>query len=692
MPLRARNRFSPAALAAWLLLVATSCEESRSPTDLVVPPVQPITYAAGPSATPQGLFIDEATELTLKATLELRNEWTLDELLVYRVSADGDSLEQLGTLADAGDPLTGDEIAGDGRYSGRLAAMSFGSTQTLYLRLLGRASGSMGGEATQWSAILPLPVAAPAEQSDLDALFALLDEAETDWAELVDDGASDAAAKAQVAAWLAAQDGVAAAFVGPDGNSLWARMASGLHAGLFLPLWIDGPVLAGARSVRGAPGAPARPAVPPAAAAARALPTPPARATRADDDPDRVRSNQILFLSPFHDWLESEGDDPATAIAAQLAEAECPQFPVLSRRDEAADLAAFAACEANGGVCLVTHGTLLDAERVCLLTGERATLASVLAWYWDLHGAEPGLALVSVDGEKRLGVLPAFFARYCQGFPNSLVVLAACSSLHGETMATVLGGAGAGTLVGFDDTVGLDYASDALRDFWTALLEDAGSAGAAADAVSPPSDPGHAGAQFVLRGNRALYFGAGLNNGDFETGLLAGWSAEGDAEVTTQLGDALPQGNYMAIISTGLGTETDAGSLAQTLCLPADADTLRLAWNLFSEEFLEWCDSVNQDAFDVYLVDDAGTTHPLFRRRIEDLCDQVTPAGIAFDQQPGEGDAGVYTTGWHELAVGIAAHAGKTVTLHLAVTDVGDSLYDTAVLLDGIAIGSAAGR
>jgi hypothetical protein len=259
-------------------------------------------------------------------------------------------------------------------------------------------------------------------------------------------------------------------------------------------------------------------------------------------------------------------------------------------------------------------------------------------------------------------------------------------------MAAVLGSAGAGTLVGFDDTVGLDYASDALLAFWTALLGEAGSAGTAVDAVSPANDPGHAGAQFVLRGNRALFFGAGLNNGDFESGLLAGWSAEGDAQVTTQLGDALPQGNYMALISTGLGTETDAGSLAQTLCLPADADTLRLAWNFFSEEFLEWCDSIHQDSFDIYFVDDAGTPQLLFRRRIEDLCDQVTPAGIAFDGQPGEGDAGVYTTGWRSLAVGIAAHAGKTVTLRLAVTDVGDSLYDTAVLLDGIAIESATGR
>ncbi len=690
MPLRARRRFSPAALAAWLLLAATSCEESRSPSALVLPPVQPISYLAGPVATPQGLFVGEATVLSLSATLSVREEWTLDELRVYRVSAAGDSLEHLGNLADDGNLLAGDDIAGDGRFGGRLPAMSIGSAQTLYLRLLALASGSMGGEASLWSAILPLPVAAPIGQAQLDALFALLDEAEADWAALVAGGSSDATAKAEVAAWLGAQSGVAEAFVSPDGNSLWARLVTGLHAGIFLPRWADGPVLGGGRRAAAVAARPAPPRiVPPPGRLARPAPR---RGARAADDPDRVHSNQMLLLSPFHTWLESEGGDPSTAIAAQLGLAECPHFPVLTLRDGEADVAAFAGMAANGGICLTTHGTLLDADRVCLLTGERATLASMLDWYWDLHGIAPGLALVSVDGEKRLGALPAFFARHCQDFPNSLVVLAACSSMRGETLPAVLAEAGVGTLIGFDDTVGLAFASSALTDFWTALLGDAGTAGAALDAVSPASDPGHAGAQIRLLGKRALYFGSGLSNGDFESGQLTGWSAAGDARVITQLGEALPQGRYMAIISTGLGSQTDVGSLSQTLCLPADADTLRLAWNLFSEEFLEWCGSVNQDSFDIFLVDDAQIRYPLFRRRIDDLCDQVTPAGIAFDQQPSEDDAGVYATGWQELAIGIADFAGTTVTLHLAVGDVGDSLYDTAVLLDGIAIATTGTR
>ncbi|MBM4116904.1 hypothetical protein FJ251_04050 [bacterium] len=684
MPRRAHLHFFATALVAWLLLVALSCDEGRAPTGLDLPPLVPIAFTAGPSAAPQGFFTGQSTVIGLSAVLTLRPDWAIDELRAYRVDAAGDSLERLGSLADDGNLLTGDDIAGDGRYAGRLPALSFDTPQTLRLRLLALASGAMGGEAAQWSAILELPVSAPAEQAELDALLDLLAAAEAQWADLIEGGMADAAAKTEVAAWLAGQPGVAAGFVAPDGNTVWLRQATGLTAGVFLPLWADGPVLGGSDGRRGQP----RPAAlrTPAPRAPLAVAAPRAGGQRAAADPDRVGSNLALVLSPFHAWLAGEGGDPGDAVADLLAEAECPHFAVERRRDGEADLAAFANLAGAGAVCLITHGAQLDGERVCLASGETVTLDGLNARYWDLLGSDPALALLRVDGETRFGLLPAFLTRYAQGLPNSLVVVAACSGLAGDGLRSALLDAGAGAVAGFDDTVGLDFAGGAILDFWTALLAAGGTAGSAAAAVSPAVDPGHAQAAFQLAGRNALYFGAGLNNGDFELGQLAGWSRAGDARVVTQLGAALPQGGFMAIVSTGLGSAVDSGSLSQTLCLPEDADTLRLAWNLFSEEFLEWCGSINQDRFDIWLVDDAGVTHPLFRRRIDDLCDQVTPAGIAFDQQPAEDDAGVYTTGWRELAVGIAAHAGRTVTLNIAVGDIGDSYYDTAVLLDDIAI------
>lgn len=682
MPRRAHPRFSAMGLVACLLLAATSCDEGPAPTALDLPPVEPIVFTVGPSAAPQGFFIGESTVVSLSAVLTLRPDWAIDELRVYRVDAAGDSLEQLGALADDGNLLTGDDIAGDGRYAGRLPAFSFDAPQTLRLRLLALAGGSMGGEAAEWSAILELPVSAPAEQAQLDALLALLAAAESQWTALVGGGTADAAAKSQVAAWLAGQAGVAEGFVAPDGNSVWLRETTGLTAGVFLPRWTDGPVLGGGGGRGPAPSAARSYSALPPASVTTALP---ARSARAAD-PDRVGSNLALILSPFHEWLAGEGGDPGDAIAELLAGTACPHFSVTLRRDGEADLAAFAELAAMGAVSIITHGAQLDAERVCLATGEAISLSALNTWYWDLHGAEQALALLRVDGETRLGVLPAFFTRHAQGLPNSLVLVAACGGLAGAGLREALTAAGAGAVAGFDDTVGLGFARGAVIDFWTALLDDDGTAGGAAAAVSPAADPGHAQAAFQLAGNAALYFGAGLNNGDFESGQLAGWSHAGDARVITQLGEALPQGGYMAIVSTGLGSAVDSGTLSQTLCLPADADSLRLAWNLFSEEFLEWCGTINQDRFEIWLVDEAGTTHPLFLRRIDDLCDQVTPAGIAFDQQPGEGDAGVYTTGWRQLAIGIAGHAGHTVTLHIAVGDIGDSLYDTAVLLDAIAI------
>jgi len=53
----------------------------------------------------------------------------------------------------------------------------------------------------------------------------------------------------------------------------------------------------------------------------------------------------------------------------------------------------------------------------------------------------------------------------------------------------------------------------------------------------------------------------------------------------------------MALISTGLGFTTAAGSIAQPVCLPplppgATTWTLSYDWNFFSEEFLEFCGSI----------------------------------------------------------------------------------------------------
>ena len=43
-----------------------------------------------------------------------------------------------------------------------------------------------------------------------------------------------------------------------------------------------------------------------------------------------------------------------------------------------------------------------------------------------------------------------------------------------------------------------------------------------------------------------------------------------------------------------------------------------------------------------------------------------------------------YTTKWKTPAIDVSAYAGQVVTLVFAVSDVGDSAFDTAVLIDNV--------
>lgn len=64
---------------------------------------------------------------------------------------------------------------------------------------------------------------------------------------------------------------------------------------------------------------------------------------------------------------------------------------------------------------------------------------------------------------------------------------------------------------------------------------------------------------------------------------------------------------------------------------------------------------------------------------IDDLAEQVTPVEIGFDI----GD--VYATGWRNRTMVIPQQLrGRRVRLEFFCTDVGDGIYDTAVLIDDV--------
>lgn len=252
-------------------------------------------------------------------------------------------------------------------------------------------------------------------------------------------------------------------------------------------------------------------------------------------------------------------------------------------------------------------------------------------------------------------------------------------------MSDSLTNAGAQAVLGFSNEVDPSWALGKAKYFHTNWIEDPSTLLTASEVFNGGCDPTK-GACWTLAPNPSKLEAplGGLQNGNFESGTLGAWTPEGDARVVTQLGPFTPTGSYMGLISTGLGFTTTSGAISQEACLPANAQALSLAWNFNSEEFREYCGDIFQDFFRIDLTDSNGSTLNVLYADIDSLCSSTTKVPLVFDK----GD--VWSTGWITTPVDLgtfpASNAGKSITIKLSVGDVGDSIYDTAVLLDNIKV------
>ena len=173
---------------------------------------------------------------------------------------------------------------------------------------------------------------------------------------------------------------------------------------------------------------------------------------------------------------------------------------------------------------------------------------------------------------------------------------------------------------------------------------------------------------------------------------LAGWDVSGDVAVITNLGGtSAPEGTHMLRLSTGLSVAQP--SYAQrSLCGSVTGTKVQFRWRLYSEEFQEFCGSSYQDDFLVSLVT-SGDKTPLYKVTIDEICPAgangcatcgsasipIEKSDVAFDK----GD--VFATPWRQAELALpGGAAGKTIAFQ--VEDVGDSAYDTVVLIDDVKI------
>lgn len=114
-----------------------------------------------------------------------------------------------------------------------------------------------------------------------------------------------------------------------------------------------------------------------------------------------------------------------------------------------------------------------------------------------------------------------------------------------------------------------------------------------------------------------------------------------------------------------------------------NAKYISLNYDVISEEPMEWVGSSFDDEFSAELLGSNGATLAVLAGESINSSTWLPLDGINFDG----GDNTTYHTGWTSiLNYDISSYAGQNVTLRFRVSDKGDSIYDTAAIVDGISI------
>lgn len=637
-----------------------------------------------------------------------------DSVRLVAVQTDGSEID-VGVMVDNGALGQGDEVQGDGIYSAQVTVLGAAEGAHTY-----RAVATLAG-ATGTARSVSRAVQIATRLPDA-ALTAILDtqQAATDRLKTAAE-AGPAALKAAVAAevvTLRANADVAVASGNDAGTAISVLYKSGVAGVIGEP---DASVKGGSATQFASPrgraayppavpfgvGAAARPyeayaGVCPAgerAAALRAKAQSAGHGTlqAAADSTPAIGSNRVYALAAnYSQWGEN---DDVPQIAAELQKNRC--LDVTYKKTTASgggSVEDFKNLGQYGMVLISSHGdthySLLGSDtftawslmykifgwtpasaQVVLFSNMRVTTANKATYEEDLKAGR------LVIWGTTYGVMPSFIRKYGGTMPASVVYMSICRGSWNNTMADAFIGNGAKAYLGYSDYVAVAFTLTAGTTLFTEFLKSENTLADAYAKISPKVEVDSDPAEFRLVGASDLKVGqGGLRDGDFESSTLGAWTPSGDGRVIPQLGSAVPNGKYMAIISTGLGFTTEAGSLAQTLCLSTE-ELLSYRWNFQSEEFLEYVGSQFQDAFVVTMVDadDPANQATVQSDTIDSLAGGVSHVSNSFDQ----GD--VYATGWRTTTFTIPPSLrGKRVRLTFSANDVGDSIYDTAVLIDDV--------
>jgi hypothetical protein len=624
-------------------------------------PDPPQSTFKGIKGVPDAFPVNTATVVTFNASVPYDPSQATPLVELQSVTPDGIVLGTEGAMVDTGNLTLGDEIKGDGVFSFR-KTYTIAQPGDLTLRI----KATIGAQ-DYYSDRFALTAFTPfSEASVLGGL-----NAQTMAEQLyyqIEPTQGKSAALAAVVSSLKQNPLVKDAGISQGGNHVWIEYVTGIRGGIsFNP-----------PGTRGG-GASLSPLASPLSISSTTPGSVPGNIA--------VESKKVLIASPFKDQFGST--DEGTALKKLYEDhntnSGCPKYDITYLENSQVEVDTFKALASYGIIHVASHGNV-NGNQVDILTKTPATLLNLIWYAGDLLLGR--LYQENVGGQTWLAVTPSFISHHVSSMPSSLVFLGSCLSASNNTMSTAFLNAGAQAYLGFSDLVPSSFAFNKATYFHQNWVEDPSTLLTASEVFNggcsgDPTAP--ACWKLIPTASKLEAPLGGLQNGNFELGTLGAWTPQGDARILTQLGPFTPtDGTYMGLISTGLGFTTSSGSISQQACLPANAQTLSVSWNFNSEEFQEYCGDIYQDFFRIDLIDSNGATNNLLYEDIDAWCSATTKVPLVFDQ----GD--VWSTGWRTTPLNIGTYAtansGKSVTIQLSAGDIGDSIYDTAILLDAIKV------
>jgi subtilisin family serine protease len=170
-------------------------------------------------------------------------------------------------------------------------------------------------------------------------------------------------------------------------------------------------------------------------------------------------------------------------------------------------------------------------------------------------------------------------------------------------------------------------------------------------------------------------------NGSFEISDLSEWLSIGSTSSITSLGPLTPTDRKrMGYASTGPSGDFVNASLTQNFKIQPGVTNLPLTFDytFVTEEYPEWIGTIYNDALSITLITPSGNQQQLASETVNSSS-FTSISGIDF---PG-GDNTIGWTGWKTIHVNVPVTEGSG-TYKIYITDAGDDIYDSVILIDNI--------